>query len=281
MFAKQINNGRELPKRLWHLPSLKDELYNGKISKNAWNDIEPRKVVVDTREEPPVSVPTKYGEVSRQLVLLVDLANSQYGSQKIASAYQVAGSNGKRWYEIKEWFIETNAKYIAMLPIQYILEEPSKLPQAEAYYNKLMDKWGIDKDFDRDVLREVYKVKNAKALKEQEKERLKPIIESELVPIFNNWESYPSEDSWLLAVNNKIKSLGLEGNEAFIELFGGTNLFKSLDPFKNRLPYTDSLSLVKDHISVRLRSRGKDNLIPHSHMTKWGPSFESEDDWED
>jgi len=277
MFAKQVNDGRSLPKRVWHLPSLKDELYNGKISSNGWSDIEPRKIVVDMRENPPVSVPHKYGEVSRQAVVLIDLANSQYGAEKIAPAYQVAGANGKRWYEIKEWFIETNSKYISMYPIQVILNDPSKIPLVEAYYNKQMDKWGINKDFDRDVLREVYKIKNVKALKEQEKEKLKPIIESELVPIFNNWESYTSENKWVKAVEDKITELGLDENEAFKELYKGVNVFKSLDPFNERLPYTNSLSLVKDHISIRLRPTG----IAHSHMTKWGPSFESDNEWED
>jgi hypothetical protein len=129
-----------------------------------------------------------------------------------------------------------------MYPIQSILNEPSKTPQIEAYYNKQMDKWGIDKDFDRDVLKEVYKIKNAKALKEQEKDRLKPIIESEIIPIYNNWEYYKSEENWLRSLNNKIKELGLEDNEAFKELYDGVNVFKSLDPFKERLPYTNSLS---------------------------------------
>jgi len=277
MFAKQVNDGRSLPKRLWHLPSLKDELYNGEISSNGWQDIEPRKIVVDMKGEHPVSVPHKYGEVSRQAVVLIDLANSQYGATKVAYAYQVVGANGKRWYEIKEWLIEPNAKYIAMYPIQAILNDSSKTPQIEAYYNKQMSKWGIDKDFERDVLKEVYKIKNAKALKEQEKDSLKPIIESEIVPIYNNWESYKTEENWLRSLNNKIKELGLEGNEAFKELYEGVNVFKSLDPFKERLPYTDSLSLVKHHIELRFRPEG----IGHSHMTKWGPSFESDDGWED
>jgi len=274
MFAKQVNDGRSLPKRLWHLPSLKDELYNGEISSNGWHDIEPRKIVVDMRGEPPVSVPHKYGEVSKQAVVLIDLANS---TTKVAYAYQVVGANGKRWYEIKEWLIEPNAKYIAMYPIQAILNDSSKTPQIEAYYNKQMSKWGIDKDFERDVLKEVYKIKNAKALKEQEKDSLKPIIESEIVPIYNNWEYYKTEENWLRSLNNKIKELGLEGNEAFKELYEKPNVFKSLDPFKERLPYTNSLSLVKHHIELRLRPEG----IGHSHMTKWGPSFESDDGWED
>jgi len=274
---KQVNEGRSLPKRLWHLPSLKDEFYHGKVSSNGWHDIQPRKVVVDTKREPPVSVPHKYGEVSRQAVVLIDLANSQYSDTKVAYAYQVAGTNGKRWYEIKEWLIEPNAKYIAMYPIQSILNEPSKTHQIEAYYNKQMDKWGIDKDFDRDVLKEVLKVESAKALKEEEKSKLIPVVESEIIPIYNNWQSYKTEEDWLRSLNNKIKELGFEDSEAFKELYDGVNVFKTLDPFKEGLPYTNSLSLVKDHISIRLRPTG----IGHSYMTKFGPSFESDDHWED
>ena len=280
MFAKQIPNGRLLPKKIWHLPSLSDELYTGLVSLT--NDIRKRKLVVDTSRHPETP---KYGEVSRFKCTIWDRENDE----SVAEGFQITNQNNKKSIEITEWHISTNAEYIFnFVKIAYAKDQD----KAKLIYDKLVQKWDIpNPDFDKDILSSL-RNEETKQIKEQAIfQSILFNLEKFIVPLFNKSAEFDDETKFERLILDALSKLGYQYSQ-----FGGFEnpLFKQVwDEYglneQGQVIQTKEWSKTFAGIFLNLkeeihhkRIRRSNSGLSSQHMTKWGPMSEPEGDgWED
>lgn len=266
MFSKQITNGRLLPQKIWHLPSLSDELY---FSKNK------RSLIMETSKH---SENPKHGELSRIRCSIFD----KYNDEPVAEGFYITNMNNKKHIVITEWFISTNAEYV-IEDIKDLYSKDSE--KAKREFLHLVEKWNIqDGNFEKDIVVSINK----------EKEMIKNILkdfENHIIPLFFISISFNDETKYESYILEKLAKLGYE----YHQLDGFENpIFNTvwkeygLDKDNKIIQTTEwdktfsgiFLNLKQEIQHKRIKERPAGG-VSELHMTKWGPMSESEDDYED
>ncbi len=276
MFAKQIPNGRLLPKKVWHIPSLADELYNGPVSPTS--QMTKRRLFVDLSRQPETP---KYGEISRVKCSIWDTEMDE----QVASGFQITNQNNKKSIEIINWDIPTNAEYIfSYVKEVYAIDEN----KAKNHFDILVKKWNIpDANFEKDILTSLLK---DKAIVQSILFNLEKFI----VPLFDKYLEFDDETKFESYIVNSLSKLGYELPQGFSD-GGSQSLFKQVwDEYglneqgnvikTNKWGQTFSsifLDLKEEIHHKRIKERSNSG-VSSQHMTKWGPMSEPEGDgWED
>jgi len=268
MFAKQIPNGRLLPKKVWHIPSLADELYNGPVSPTS--QMRKRRIVVELARQPETP---KYGEISRVKCSLWD----KEMDEEIASGFQITNQNNKKSIEITKWDIPTNAEYIfSYVKEVYAIDEN----KAKNHFDILVKKWDIpDANFEKDILTSLLK----------DKAIIQSILfnlEKFIVPLFDKYLEFEDETKFQSYIVNSLSKLGYELSDGdFKQVWDEYGLNEQGDVIKtNKWGQTFSsifLNLKEEIHHKRIKERSNSG-VSSQHMTKWGPMSEPEGDgWED
>ncbi len=254
MYTKQITNGRALPNKIWHLPSLTKELYYGSEDR--------RRLYIDSTHR---TIPAKYGEVSRTECEL-RLA-SEY-DEAIAWCVEVVKENGKKHWEITKWLIKPNATYIfEKVKSLYPAESSRKL------FDKLVLEWDIpNASFEQDI---VASIKKDEAMIQS----YLVTIQASVLPLLN--EEYEDEIEFNKIVKQTLSDHKLEG-EFFEDQVWDTYGLDADGNFVKGVKTFSSIFLGKEleiHHKRINNSTNKD--ISPLHWTRWGAMSESENDWED
>jgi hypothetical protein len=272
MFAKQVANGRELPKKVWHLPSLANELYNG-------GSIDKRRLFIEKGSSRGETL--KYGEKERVPCIIVDRENHYHN---IAEGVQVTNLNGKQFIEITSWDIKTNAQYIIEAVKAIYHKDPDK---AKREYDRLTQLWDIpNPSFDKDI---------TQALHEDKKiaQEMLAKVEKHVVPILNSSHEFWDETKFSTLVEETLNKLGLsiggnwsdDANEFFVDNVWeayGLNEHGTVIKATNRAESFSSIFMTKKlEVSHRRIKEKPAGGVSSQHWTKFGPMSESEGDWED
>jgi hypothetical protein len=264
MFSKQITNGRLNPAKIWHLPSLADELYNG-------GSIEKRKLTLELSKftETP-----KANEISRIPCSIFDKNNCE----DVADGFQITNLNNKKHIEITNWYISTNAEYVQS-QVKTIYEiDPDK---AKNEYSSLAQKWNIpNANFEKDIISDLNKEKAMFV-------SILSDLETHIIPLFSKTNEFDDETKFESLILDKLDKLGyqyhqLDGfeNPVFRQVWMdyGLNGLRTKEWSKTFAGIFLNLKQEIHHKRIAERPAGG---VSELHMTKWGAMSEAENDWED
>lgn len=273
MFTKQIPNGKLLPKKIWHLPSLSDELYSGHISST--QKILKRKLVIESARQPETP---RFGEISRIKCTIYDRENDE----NVAEGFQITNQNNKKFFEITQWNILTNSQYIIHFTKTIYDTDPEK---SKNEYNALFTKWNIlDPDFEKDIVSSILKDKNmVKAILSS--------LETHIVPLFGKASGFDDETKFDRFVMDTLAQLGYQYNQfdgfenpmfkQAWEEYGLNEQGQVIQTQEWNKTFAGIFLNLKQQIHHKRIKERPAGGVSDLHMTKWGTMSESENNWED
>lgn len=245
---KQVVNGRALPTKVWHIPSLNDELfYEEQIY------LYKRKIGVEEGKE----VAPKIGEISRKEVVFIDKNNH---FQEIARGFVFVNKNNKRNFVITTWEIPTNAEHIIDISVSIYSSSPEK---ARAYYDKMVAKWDIpNPNFEKDVVETSLQIEKIyQDYLEHAREIVSPIIE--------RWEEFDDEHKFENAIIQALTIQGFKWNQ-----FDGFT-----DPIFHGVfddHFDKNIEERQEKIKEKRRKKEHSNGVSTQYWGRYGSSFEDD-----
>lgn len=264
-----------LPNKIFSLVKLSEDLFYGKVSDSL--DINPRKIVPRTNKDGSYRFLflNSVGNSKTGLLGTIQLIDLNNNKDVVAQAnlYQ----KEKRYFEIEFWSIEDNSFYVNET-LKNDLKSSVNINEVEDQYYKLCSKFNVSPSFDAIYSDHISQERYMNALISDAKNYgYHDLVKNEIIPILH--KDYADEKDFkndMAQVLSKVdhsldEILKIDENNMSAFQYVCSNLFSYM--INNQK--TNMTQAIYSKINS-ITSKG-----PASYMTKYGSSFESDNEWED
>jgi len=266
-----------LPMQFSSLNKVSETLFHGKVSKDI--TINPRYIVPRTHRDGSYRLMTTMNS-SDGCLGTIHLYDKNNGFEKVGVAYIYVLPN-KRFFKMEYWDIEDNSYYVNEYLKNSLKEKANNHTEIENTYYDLCQKFSVkpifDEIYNEHLAQESYL--NGLVAGARNNEYYTDYLSTEILPLLNKtYENHKipmhNVDEFKKDLQSALDKVDHSVDEILKTKKENMSSFQYVitsDEFK----HGNVLKLIKEKIAYLT------NKISSMHMTKWGPSFESEDDWED
>jgi hypothetical protein len=268
----------DLPNKIFSLNSLSETLFHGKVSNTL--TIKPRKIVPRTHKDGSYNLMTTAFSNKDGCLGTIHLYDKNNNFEKVGVAY-IYVMPTKRYFTMEYWDIESNEYYANEYLKNALKEKTTNLTEIENSYYDLCQKFNVKPNFNQiyndHLAQESYL--NGLIAGARNNDYYTDYITMDILPVLNKtYETHAipihNVDEFKKDLQTALDKIDHTVDEILKTKKDNMSSFQyviSSDEFK----HGNVLKLIKDKIAYLT------NKISSMHMTKWGTSFESDDDWED